>query len=112
MAVLLEQEQRSGAKGYVSNSSPHVGNINNAFTLMNGYSTRGLIAFADEAIARGDWTDAHLGLMQRWATWLSTPVPEGAYYPDRSRFATPDPAITWGTHVYAFCPPGPSEATK
>jgi hypothetical protein len=108
MAVLLEQEQRSGAKGYVSNSSPHVGNINNAFTLMNGYSTRGLIAFADEALARGEWTNAHLGLMQRWATWLSTPVPEGSYYPDGSYFATPDPAITWGTHVYAFCPPGKS----
>lgn len=44
--------------------------------------------------------------MRRWAAWLSTPVPDGAYFPDGTWFGTPNSEITYGTFAYFFCPPG------
>ena len=105
MGQVLAQEQASGGAGYVTHRCGW-GNENNAQSLMNGYSARGMIAFAEEAKERGEWTAEYLNLMRRWAAWLSTPVPDGAYFPDGTYFETPDPGVTYGTFAYFFCPPG------
>jgi hypothetical protein len=65
-----------------------------------------MIAFAEEAKKRGEWTTDYMNLMKRWATFMSTPVPNGAYFPDGSYFSPADTSVTYGSFAYFFCPPG------
>jgi uncharacterized repeat protein (TIGR01451 family) len=107
MRQLLEQEQRSGGKGYVTtNPVLGVGYVNNAHPLMSFYTVMGMTSFADEAIRRGEWNEDYAGLVKRWATWLTSPVPNGAYFPTGAHFTPPDPAVAWGSFAYVVCPPG------
>ena len=106
MTQVYEQEQRSGGLGYVTNSSSDVGNVNNAQGLMNAYAVKPMLAFADTAMERNEWSGAYTDLLRRWATWLTTPVPNGAYFPDGSFFAPSSPNVSYGSFAYFFCPPG------
>ena len=102
---IYDQEIRSGAGGYITNSSLYVGNLNNAQSLMTFYSLRALLPFADLAMAKGEWQDEYTQMMVRTGIWLSTPIPEGVYVPDGSYLNPPDD-ITFGRYAYFFLPPG------
>ncbi|HEV8309757.1 MAG TPA: hypothetical protein VGW35_19010, partial [Methylomirabilota bacterium] len=97
MDALLLEEAVWGQKGYIGDRS-RWGYANNVYPLQHGYTAKGMLAFADLAMARGEWTSEYEALLTRWATWLTTPVPNGPYYPPT--------ATTAGAFAFYWCPPG------
>ena len=106
MQTIYDNEQRSGGGGYITNGSPWVGYINNAQVLMHTYSVKAMLAFADMAISRGEWPEAYQDLLKRWATWLTTPIPKGAYIPNGTYFTPANPDVNYGTFATWWCPVG------
>jgi hypothetical protein len=96
MKALYDEEGVWGRQGFIADRSDW-SSPNNAYAFLLGYSTRGMLAFADTAIARGEWPPAYETFLQRVGRWLTTPVPNGPYYP-------PTPGSP-GAFAFYWCPP-------
>jgi len=48
---------------------------------MHGYATLAMLAFADVAIQRNEWSLAYEGFLTRMGAWAITPLPNGPYDP-------------------------------
>ncbi len=96
MSELYRQEQASGGKGYFQNLSyTGVGQVS---ALMTAYSTKPVTEYAEIAIAKGVWPKEYDDMLDRMGTFITTPVPVGAYYPGDSTKV--------GSYAYFYCPVG------
>jgi len=80
MNELVRYEVASGAKGYIKNTTPY-GLKNLVWVSMHGYATLAMLAFADVAIQRNEWSLAYEGFLTRMGAWAITPLPNGPYDP-------------------------------
>lgn len=74
-------EARDGSLGWIKAWDRAYRQVGATSPFQYGYSSLGLIEFAEEALRRNDMPAGYMEMLGRTARWLSTPMPDGPYFP-------------------------------